>query len=89
MSKLVSNENLLRFGQQFKSNLADVATSGSYVDLTDKPSFSDYVFAADYEEDEEVVAAALNDLNTRLSNPETWTFELMDGTQITKTVFLN
>lgn len=40
MSKLVSNENLLRFGQQFKSNLADVATSGSYVDLTDKPDLS-------------------------------------------------
>ena len=89
MSKLVNDENLLRFGQKFKEKLANVATTGSYTDLSNKPEFSDFVFASDYEEDEEVVAAALNDLNSRISNSEVWTFTLTDGTEITKTVYLN
>lgn len=40
MSKLVNDENLLRFGQKFKENLADVATTGSYADLSNKPNLS-------------------------------------------------
>ena len=40
MSKLVSDANLLQFGQAFKDNLSSVATSGSYTDLTDKPLLS-------------------------------------------------
>ena len=40
MSKLVSDANLLQFGQAFKDNLSSVATSGSYTDLTDKPNLS-------------------------------------------------
>lgn len=40
MSKLVSDANLLQFGQAFKDNLSGVATSGSYTDLTDKPDLS-------------------------------------------------
>lgn len=38
MTKLVSDSNLLKFGQEFKESLSSVATSGSYTDLTNKPT---------------------------------------------------
>lgn len=37
MSKVVSQENLVEFGQQFKNKLSTVAISGSYNDLVDIP----------------------------------------------------
>jgi hypothetical protein len=37
MSKVVSQENLVDFGQQFKNKLSAVAISGSYNDLVDTP----------------------------------------------------
>ena len=37
MSKVVSQENLVTFGQQFKDKLSTVAISGSYNDLVDIP----------------------------------------------------
>lgn len=38
MSKMVSDSNLERFGTKFKSKLSAVATSGSYSDLSNKPT---------------------------------------------------
>ena len=38
MSKIVNDSNLQEFGQQFLSKLSSVATSGSYLDLTDTPT---------------------------------------------------
>lgn len=38
MTKLVSDSNLLKFGQEFKESLSSVATSGSYTDLSNKPT---------------------------------------------------
>lgn len=121
MSKLVSDENLLQFGQAFKSNLANVATSGSYVDLSNKPNLSDKADLEDSNQhfvagdivtttftdddtgdtwslpggsaastadeiiaSQSYVADAIDDINS-----EVWTFELEDGTTVTKTVLLN
>lgn len=121
MSKLVSDENLLRFGQQFKSNLAGVATSGSYNDLSNKPNLSgkadvnnsnqNFVagdvtattFTDDYagntwsfpggsaESTADEVIASQNYVDDAIDdiNSEVWTFELEDGTTVTKTVLLN
>lgn len=41
MSKIVSDSNLQEFGVQFKSKLSAVATSGSYSDLSNKPTIPD------------------------------------------------
>lgn len=38
MSKIVSDSNLQEFGTKFKSKLSAVATSGSYSDLSNKPT---------------------------------------------------
>lgn len=121
MSKLVNDENLLRFGQKFKENLADVATTGSYTDLSDKPNLSDKADLDDpYQEfvsgnittttftedgdgntwsfpggsavstadkiiaSQDYVTTAISNINT-----EVWTFELFDGSTVTKTVHLN
>lgn len=120
MSKLVNDENLLRFGQKFKENLADVATTGSYVNLLDKPnlslkaalndpaqsfvagdittttftddsgntwSFPEGSEAANVDTiiaSESYVDNAIDNMNS-----EVWTFELEDGTSVTKTVVLN
>lgn len=121
MSKLVSDANLLQFGQAFKDNLATVASSGSYADLTDKPLLSTKANLNDASQNfvagdvttttftddstgdtwcfpggsaasnvdsviasESYVDSAIGNINT-----EIWTFELENGTTVTKTVHLN
>ena len=49
-------------------NLHKIAKTGSYTDLLDKPDLSSYVLNSDYEDDQYVIAYALNELNTKLDS---------------------
>lgn len=70
-------------------DLATVATSGSYNDLSNKPSIPAAQVQSDWSQSDNTQVDYIKNKPTILgSSTETWTFTLSDGTTTTKTIVL-